>query len=618
VIGTLPSMAPEQLSGEPVDARTDVWATGAVLYEMAAARPPFPQLTQPMLINAILNRPPRPISEYAPGTSSAYQAVVSKALAKSAAQRYQSASELLDDLQRVQTGTLTITPPIVRKPHAALRPVFLIVAAVFLALALIVGARQTAFWETIFGAHAVQAVHSVAVLPLRNLSGDPEQEYFADGLTEELTNELARLGSLRVISRTSAMQYKAVQKSLPTIARELNVDAVVEGSVVLSGKRVRVIAQLVQAQPETNLWGESYERDVRDVLTLQREVASNIARQIRLQLTPLQQTRLQSRDNPDPEAHEAYLKGLYYWYKSEPEDFVKSRGYFQQAIDRDPKYALAYTGLAIYYGAEAVRGMSPPTTAFPLAKAAAEKALQLDPASAEAHLVQGGPKLFYDWNWTGAQQEMTKALELNPNYAEGHRLYSIYLRTVGDLAGSVRELRLARELDPLSADIGFSMATTLFLERDYDATIRECRRILEIESRYSPAQYLMSDASREKGDLEGAFQQLNAALTLDDDQELRMVLLEARQAAGYGGAIKAVSQRQLQRLGRAAAQNYVSPMLFAQLYAQLGNPNAAFQWLNSAYNERSRNLLDLKRDPNFDSLRTDPRFSQLLRRIGLP
>jgi tetratricopeptide (TPR) repeat protein len=213
---------------------------------------------------------------------------------------------------------------------------------------------------------------------------------------------------------------------------------------------------------------------------------------------------------------------------------------------------------------------------------------------------------------------MTKALELNPNYAEGHRLYSIYFRTVGDLAGSVRELRLARELDPLSADIGFSMATTLFLERDYDATIRECRRILEIESRYSPAQYLMSDASREKGDLEGAFQQLNAALTLDDDQELRTVLLEARQAAGYGGAIKAVWQRQLQRLDRAAAQNYVSPMLFAQLYAQLGNPNAAFEWLNSAYNERSRNLLDLKLDPNFDSLRTDPRFSQLIQRIGLP
>jgi tetratricopeptide (TPR) repeat protein len=352
---------------------------------------------------------------------------------------------------------------------------------------------------------------------------------------------------------------------------------------------------------------------------LQREVASNIAREIRLQLTPLQQTRLQSRDNPDPEAHEAYLKGLYYWYKSEPEDFVKSRGYFQQAIDRDPKYALAYSGLSFYYGAEAVRGIVPPTTAFPLAKAAAEKALQLDPSSAEAQLVHGGPKLFYDWNWSGAQQEITKALELNPNYAEGHRLYSIYLRTVGDLAGSVRELRSARELDPLSADIGFSMATTLFLERDYDATISECRRILEIDPRYSPAQLLMSDASREKGDLEGAFQQLNTALTLDEDQELRTVLLEARQTSGYGGAIKAVWQRQLQRLDRAAAaQNYVSPMLFAQLYAQLGNPNAAFEWLNSAYNERSRNLLDLKTDPNFDSLRTDPRFSQLLKRIGLP
>jgi TolB-like protein len=548
----------------------------------------------------------------------AERAVVSKALGKAPAERYQAATELLDDLQRLQAGTLTITPPKVKK-SGRFPLVSLTGAAVFLlTLVLIVGVPQTGFWKTLFGAHEVQAVHSIAVLPLQNLSGDRDQEYFADGLTEELTNELARLGSLRVISRTSAMQYKSAQKSLPTIAQELNVDAVIEGSVVRSGQRVRVTAQLVQARSDTNLWGASYERDVRDVLTLQREVASNIARQIRLQLTPQQQTRLQSRDSPDLEAHEAYLKGLYYWYKPAPEDFVKSLGYFQQAIDHDPNYAPAYSGLAFYYGAEAVRGMVPPTLAFSLANAAVEKALQLDPTSAEAHLARGSGKLFYDWDWAGSEQELTKALELNPNYAEGHRMYSIYFRTVGDLAGSVRELRSAGELDPLSADIGYSMATTLFLERDYDGSITECRRILEIDPRYAPAQYLMSDASREKGDLAGAFQQLNTALTLDEDQELRTVLLEARQASGYGGALKAVSQRQLQRLGRAAGQNYVPPMALAQLYAQLGNPNAAFKWLDRAYDERSRNLLDLRLDPNFDSLRADPRFPQLLKRIGLP
>jgi tetratricopeptide (TPR) repeat protein len=271
-----------------------------------------------------------------------------------------------------------------------------------------------------------------------------------------------------------------------------------------------------------------------------------------------------------------------------------------------------------YYAAEAVRGMAPPTRAFPLSKAAAEKALQLDPASAESHLVQVGPKLFYDWDWSGAQQEITKTLELNPNYAEGHRMYSIYLRTVGDLAGSVRELRSARELDPLSADTGYSMATTLFLERNYDAAINEYRRVLEIDPRYSNALLMMSDALREKGDLAGAFEQLNAALTLDEDEELRTVLLEARHVSGDGGAIKAVAQRQLQRLVRAAGKNYVPPMAFAQLYAQLGNVNAAFEWLDRAYEERSSNLLDLKLDPTFDSLRTDPRFSQLVKKIGLP
>jgi len=241
---------------------------------------------------------------------------------------------------------------------------------------------------------------------------------------------------------------------------------------------------------------------------------------------------LQSRDNPDPEGHEAYLKGLYYWYKAEPEDFAKSRGYFQQAIDKDPNYAQAYSGLSFYYAAEAVRGWVPPTRAFALSKAAAEKALQLDPSSPEGHLARGGPKLFYDWDWSGAQEELAKALELNPNYAEAHRVYSIYLRTVGDLAGSIRELRSARELDPLSTDIGSSMAITLFLEHDYDATISECRRILEIDPRYSTAQYLMADASRERGDLASAFQHLDAALTLDEDQELRKVLLEARQSSG--------------------------------------------------------------------------------------
>ena len=615
MVGTLPYMAPEQLSGEPVDARTDVWATGAILYEMVAARPPFPQPTQPMLINAILNQQPQPISKYAPAVSPAYQALVSKALSKDPVDRYQSATELLDDLQLTQTGTLPIVPPKTKKRIAPRRILFAL-AAISLALALLVLIRHFVPWKAPPDLHEAQAVHSIAVIPLRNLSADPEQEYFVDGLTEELTNELARLGSLRVISRTSAMQYKAASKPLPVIARELNVDAVVEGSVVRSGKRVRVTAQLIKAQPETNLWGESYDRDVSDVLTLQREVASNIARQIRLQLTPQQQTRLHSRYNPTPEAHEAYLKGLYYWYKPEPDNFAKSRDYFQQAIDRDPNYALAYSGLALYYAAEAVRGIAPPTRAFPLSKAAGEKALQLDPDSAESHLVLVGPKLFYEWDWNGAREEISKTLDLNPNFAEAHRLNSIYLRTVGDLAGSVRELRLAIELDPLSADIGSSMAITLFLERDYEAAIKECRRVLDIDPRYSPILYVMSDALREKGDLAGAFQQLDAALTLDDDEELRSVLLETRKVSGEGAAIKAVAKRQLQRL--AAARDYVPPMAFAQLYAELGDVNAAFEWLDRAYKERSRNLLDLRLDPNFDSLRSDPRFSELLSRIGLP
>lgn len=417
-------------------------------------------------------------------------------------------------------------------------------------------------------------IHSLVVLPLENLSGDPSQEYFADGITDALITNLARIGSLRVISRTSAMHYKGSHMTLPEIARELNVDAAVEGTVVRSGDRVHITAQLVLARSDRHLWADSYDRELRDVLILQSEVSRNIVQQVRVTLTPQEQAAQVSRlGQVSPQAHDLYLKGLYQWFRQTPEGYQKSREYFQQAIDTDPTYALGYSGLGYYYSISADEGLMLPKEGWEKTRAADRKALELDPSLAEPHLGLAAATLLYDWNWPEARKEFEVVLQLNPGWAENHREYAIYWRTIGQLDEAIAEARRAQDLDPLSVSISASLGWNYYYARRYDEAIQQFRKTSEMDS-YS--------------------------------------------RLGYGGTMRALYRFWLDEYNQEARIGYVSPFIFATLYAQLDDKHQAFLWLEKAYQERSSKLLDINLDPDFDSLRSDRPFQDLVRRIGLP
>jgi TolB-like protein/predicted Ser/Thr protein kinase len=456
VVGTLPYIAPEQLRGEQVDVRTDLYALGAVLYEMATGRRPFDAALPTALAADIQHKSPAPPGRINPDLSPKLEDIILKCLEKDPENRYQSAKELAVDLRRLATASSVTTAaakPAITTWRRAARPAAYGAAGVVVLAALVVGLNVGEWRGRLLGHAASPHIGSLAVLPLENLSHDPEQEYFADGITEELTTDLSKIGALRVISRTSALHYKRTNKTLPEIARELNVDGIIEGSVLRSGNRVRITAQLIHAPTDTHLWAESYERDLRDVLVLQDEVATAIANEIKVRLTPEEQARLTRARLVDPEAHELYLRGRYHWNKRTEEGFHNAITYFQQAIEKDPSYALAYAGLADSYTLLGVFGYIRAKDAFPRGKAAAIKALELDEKLAEAHASLARNKIAYDWDWPGAGREFERALELNPNYATAHYWYTYYYFAMGLLHDAAREQKRAVELDPLSLNI---------------------------------------------------------------------------------------------------------------------------------------------------------------------
>jgi TolB-like protein/Tfp pilus assembly protein PilF len=461
-------------------------------------------------------------------------------------------------------------------------------------------------------------IESLAVLPLDNLSHDPEQDYFADGMTEELITDLAKISALRVISRTSVMRYRRTEKPLSQIAQELNVDGVVEGSVQRSGNRVRITAQLIQAATDKHLWAESYERDLRDVLSLQDEVARAIASEIKVKLTPQEQTRLASARPVNPEAHGLYLKGRYYWNKRTPETLKKSLEYFQQAIEKDPGYAPAYAGLADSYdmlGAGSYRVL-PPKEAYPKAEAAAMKALELDSTLAEAHTSLGWSKWVFDWDWQGAEREYKQAIELNPNYANAHHWYAGYLLDMGRYTEAIGEDRKAESLDPLSliisADLGDEALGPAGL---YDQEMEQCRKTLEMDPNFAQAHMCLADSYVRKGMHKEAIAEFEKAIELSAGSLVYVSALGSTyaRAGRRDDAIKILNE-----LKARSKQGFVAPDNFASIYAGLGDKDQAFAWLEKAYEERTDAIIGVSAEPWFDPLRSDPRFQELLRRVGLP
>ncbi len=503
-------------------------------------------------------------------------------------------------------------PPAAQSSKPAPRPWFVPLLAGFLlivAIALGFGLR-----ETLRGRSVANPIRSLAVLPLANLSGDPDQDYFVDGMADALRQHLEGIRALRVISRTSSVHYRGSSKPLPEIARELNVDSVVEGSVLRSGDRVRITVQLIQVSSNSRLWSNSYEGDLRDVFALQAEVAGKIADEIRVTLTPPDRARLARVRASSPDAYLAYSKGRFFWNKRTEEDMKKAIGYFQQAVDKDPNYALAYDGLADCWISLGWYGYLSPAATFPQAKAAVTKALSLDDSLAEAHTSQAFVSLYNDRDWTRAEREFRRAIDLNPNYANGHHWYGEFLSLVGRHEQAIAESGRARELDPLSNIINTWVGSRYFFARQYDQAIEQYRNAVEMDPNFVPAHLVLGQAYEQKGMLQESIAEIERAVSLSAGSPVYIASLA--HACGRAGR-RTQAVKLLGDLKKTAAQRFVSSYDLALAHLGIGENARALDLLRQAVEERSPRVAFLGVDPRFDGLRADPRFRTLMREVGL-
>jgi TolB-like protein/DNA-binding winged helix-turn-helix (wHTH) protein/tetratricopeptide (TPR) repeat protein len=505
----------------------------------------------------------------------------------------------------------TTTPPESQTSRITRRYRLLGAAGAFLALAAI----SWMLWlrvRQVSTAATPGSYHSIAVLPLANLSGDPSQEYFADGMTDELTTELAKVHGLRVISRTSVMQYKNTHKTMPEIARELTVDAVVEGSVMRSGDRVRVTAQLIDARADRHIWAEDYERDMRDVLSLQSELVGAIAGQVRASISPDQPQFPTRTGAVEPAAYESYLRGRSFWNQRTPAGLAQAVAHFQHAIDLDPDYAEAYSGLADTYTALGYLSYEAPRDTFPQARELANKALQIDPGLAEARASVGYAKLYYDWDWKGAEEEFQKAIAVNPNCTTAYHWYSVLLTARGQHEQALSEIRRAHELDPLSVAINTDIGFELYYARRYDEAATQLRSVLQTSPKFPLAHLWLGRTYEQMGMYREAtteFGQAGEAL-----KDWPVIIAAAGHAYGKWGH-EAEANGELRRMKELAKDKYVTPYGMAVIFAGLDDKDQTMSWLQKAYEERSNWLVWLKLDPRFDNVRSDPRFQELLKRM---
>jgi TolB-like protein len=458
-------------------------------------------------------------------------------------------------------------------------------------------------------------IESLAVLPLDNLSGDPEQEYFADGLTEALITSLAKIKALRVISRTSAMKYKGIRnRSAREIASELGADAIIEGTVSRSGNRVRISAQLINASTDMHLWADSYDRDVSDILALQSEVARAIATQIQITLTPLEQAQLGRARMVHPEAYESYLKGRYYWNKRTPNSVKKGTEYFQRAVDKDPTYAAAYASLADGASVTGFWGFVPPEEGFGRAKSIARKSLEIE-ETAEAHAALGWALLHYDFDFPAAEREFRRSIELNAGYANGAQWYSMYLTLMGRTTEGIAEVKRALKLDPLSLIINVTFAWICYVNRRFEEAIDQCQRTIELDPNFAPGRYMTGVVCEKIGLYERGIAELQEANRLSGDAPAYVAQLGATYA--YAGEVN-IAVKILERLQELSQQRYVMPYYLAIIYAALNGRDEALYWLKRAHQEHAAWSIFTKTDPRLDSVRSDPRYDDLVRVMKFP
>jgi eukaryotic-like serine/threonine-protein kinase len=606
VVGTIAYMAPEQLRGDTADARSDLWAFGVMLYEMCAGARPFQGRSSFEVSSNIINHPPM---SFPLTVSPALRAVIERCLEKDPARRYQTAGEVRAALQAVQGRAAPWVP---NRDRFVRRRIWAGLAAVILVGVVAAGLYLRPIRLPGPGAARVE---SLAVLPMVNLSGDSAQDYFADGITEVLSTDLARLGGFkRVIARGSVIRYKGTSKPLEDIARELKVDALVTGSVLRSGDRVSITAQLLDPATGAQLWTNRYERDLQDVLVMRSEIVSAIVREIKMQLSPTEEARLAAASRVNTEAFEAYLKGRFHWLKQTREDFDVAERYFQQALEHDPAYALAYAGLGSVWMMRGDAGFQPPSETFPKANAFMARALAMDDSLADLHVALANNLAVTQWDWAGAEREYRRAIDANPNLADAHFFYADLLMVLKRPEEWNREIHRALELDPLN-DFNWSFyGWQLNYVGRYDEAIPIFKRLLPTGPNKATNYLGLWGAYYRKGMYNEALASARDYFAAAGDGEF----IHALGAGGDGAAYRAGMKQAGEAMVVRSKQRHVPAIRIARMFAHAGEKDRALHWLETAYDNRESPMERIGVVWDWQDLRSEPRFQDLLRRLNLP
>jgi serine/threonine protein kinase/tetratricopeptide (TPR) repeat protein len=611
ISGTPSYMSPEQVRGDGLDPRTDIFSLGLLLYEMATGRQAFSGGTGGIIIEAVLTRPPVPVRSINPAIPPRLEEIIDKALHKDRDQRYQHTADLRAELQRLKRELDSGSRSGDEGSESAA-----ILNTGHLSSTGEQGPRtSTGHTRAFRPERASKIIDSLAVLPFENTSRDPEHEYLSDGITASLINILATVPKLRVMAQSTVFRFKGREIDPQAVGRDLNVRAVLTGRVMQSGGSLRIGAELVDVATGSQLWGAQYDRKPGDIFAIQDEISNEISEKLRLRLTRAQKKRLTRRHTEDPEAYRIYLKGRHHWNRWTEEGFYKAIEYFQQAVEKDPAYALAYAGLADSYVLLGWNSYLPPKNAFPKAKAAAWKALQFDPDLGEAHTPLAAVLWLHDWQWQEAQKEFKRSLELNPTYPTANHWYAEYVMTMGRHAEAIAKIKNSQTLDPLSLIINVAIGRDYYLARRYDEALEHLLQTVELDPNYPVTYWVLGQLYRTTGRYDLAITEGEKGVNLSGGSPL----MRAALAHSYGKAGRANEALQiLDDLTRLAKRKYVAPHFFAGIHIGLGENDRAVEYLEKSYEEHSHWLIYLHVDPSMDDLRNDPRFQDLLRRVGLP
>jgi TolB-like protein/tetratricopeptide (TPR) repeat protein len=609
-MGTVAYMSPEQAQGKEVDHRTDIWSFGVVLYEMLTGELPFKGDQEPSVIYSILKEKPEPITNLKSDIPVSIEQVVSKALEKDPDKRYQQIDDLLDDLKSISAGIVPEEIKVrLRKEKLRRRKRAILYAGAACLVILMVVLAFTLF------KNPPETIDSIAVLPLENFTGNPDQDYFVDGVTDELIGQLGQISGLRrVISRTSVMQYKDTEKSLPDIARELNVDALVEGTVYQIGENVSIKLHLFDALPEErSLWTQRYDRPKTDVLVMYNEMASAIAENIQVKLTANETSRFAGGPQVNPEAYEAYLKGMSSLMRLNPEDMETGMHYFESALEKDPDFALAYTGVTNFWCLQQVMGSLPPSETTPKFRAAAQKALDLDPTLAEAHYVDAFVKWF-GWDWKDAEEAFERTIEINPNYPEARAQYSQLLAILKRPEEALVQAQKAIELDPFNPVIMGLYGSTFSLVGRYDEGMAMAHKELRMSPNSSMGLQVLWWGHHYKGEYNKAFEYAKAFYRAMGLAPIVQIMEERFEAGGYFEAMR----RAVEAMALASKEHYIQPYWLAILYAVAGENEKCLDWLEHGYETKDPSLAYMTELELRGMIHDEPRYQELLGKMNLP